>query len=1134
MTRATLYRDQNGIYEAVQCVMDTPIAWEEKLDEALDEGQITIYACPVKVFPPLTQLRIVMEEHDETGNMYSVVREMYWAVASDNAQEAPNGSGLYTHVIALIERTKELEGITCQSLTFTNERLTTGFAATNTPAVPVFDGTTVRTSEGDISKTDSDLRLDGAPRCITSGKAFDFPGFSAAYDACRKSLVRLITSGGVPESNITDFALLRSLGTVDPVGTAYTSIAIDAASPVLYTVANASYTPTVDGTQREYTLRYSILMSCKVLNVTTYASYRFSLTVTAIPAEDTLPRKKNTMLYCFDRVLDLAEPIRAGESPRYVIDPEQADWLDGIMAPDFALTNCTLREQLRALAGYVHCEPRLMDPVTAADGSYTGGNVIHLDPYATGTPETVRGDYEMRTVAQSVNEWCTDLDATASNAVAVNGYGGAVRAMAKTLRTETAYVRVNEENGIVKTAYPVYDIVKVECGITNGQYEGTPTSTVMYVPLTDITAYVVEQAEYAALYSSYSTTYPYSKAYAIYYTQGSRDLDGLFFKAENALGTAVFSYYAIVNILAEATGFGRETIRNALLIRGYACLAFRVTYVPMSSYRIRAGKQTFDWTDRRYTRFYNQSENVIETSYFGEQLKGAVERMGRPETHTVNKYKNLSAVPRVGGPASTGEGIITSVKMLFDASYTSAELTFTPYFNRLSPYIGVDSAKRVFEVSEKEAYRRHITIKEHVVFGKVTDSAGDKPAARSIRPIRRVFDKTISTTQPICAVNAYGGTKSTPAYTTRTWTTGQGEAQVHASVRVLDSIVYIVFECDIGDAYGAIISYEATDAAGATHTGTINVPAFPYTYYPGYNAMDAHMTAYTLYLPALQPVLLPVTSVAIGRSMAFTWEYADNYSAGPTTTYGEYKGASGGTVSGWWQDGVPYANDYGRIRYLNWSLLTSGDMPPDSNATLPPLLPACGVVKPSTGVLIGTRENAPELVRKDSREALSVTYSLECNTDCPSLIIGSGVSALCNLVTDPNAEALKLPDGNSLESLPVELVTMSTALDRFARTYTGAAKATYKLTFEDGANEFYIVIPTALKESTDPWCIRAPVRRETREVVNEDGEEETQIVTYGGDVLLACNDPQSLYAELGANGSKGYRIHVFYRRKIYK
>ena len=110
-----------------------PIKWGGLLDERLDEGHLSLKSVAKNIFEPLTpvelSLGITAKPQTETCD---------FVVASDEASENPPGSGQYDHELTLIEPTKLLERIPCETLSFQNS-LGRTYTYDAVPAEPVYE-----------------------------------------------------------------------------------------------------------------------------------------------------------------------------------------------------------------------------------------------------------------------------------------------------------------------------------------------------------------------------------------------------------------------------------------------------------------------------------------------------------------------------------------------------------------------------------------------------------------------------------------------------------------------------------------------------------------------------------------------------------------------------------------------------------------------------------------------------------------------------------------------------------------------------------------------------------------------------------------------------------------------------------
>lgn len=390
-----------------------------------------------------------------------------------------------------------------------------------------------------------------------------------------------------------------------------------------------------------------------------------------------------------ERLLLKAETLAEGEKPRFHLNAEQAEQFDKIEMPEMHFTNCTLREALQTVGSVVHGEPRLR------------GNEIIFDMYGSSERSGVQvRTYGGKTYSQTIEGAVTAVDSTVDNLVSTIGYAKGVTVDPyaggyKTVRTETLYARIQDDNMLIQVSNGINRVIKLEAS-----FAGKFTDV-------DITPYVFEESEYARM-SAYTELYPSSRVFALYYTTGGTTIQGLNYKIPKANGEA-YGDYAIVRILKAETG------NNSLDLEPYPLLAFRVTYESITSARVKQSKQ--------YTRSplptemaYNQGQNLIESGYYGENLKGVVARLGNVDKVITIIKRGLPKIPKVG-TLYDDDYYISAVAVEVMPYYTKITLALSKDFNRYSDFVGVNSQRRFFEVSEKQAYDSFINYRDYVVIG---------------------------------------------------------------------------------------------------------------------------------------------------------------------------------------------------------------------------------------------------------------------------------------------------------------------------------------------------------------------------------------------------------------------------------
>ncbi len=693
---SVLVKKQNN-YSVVDGNTVFPLNFANLLDEQLDEAHLIIRNSKEKTYDPLTEFKIELKQDD------IIVKELYLVLAQDKPREFPTGSNFYVHDLYLIERTKLLEGICCQSTTFTN-----------------------------VLKRNYTKYPYGA----LSYFYFDAKGYiSNEYDGfVRKALEQEYTTPLLKNSTVT---------IIQPMEIAMKAIAIlhtnnktNTQLSLVFDECTASYSYD-NSEEKQLSFNESETLN---FNFNLVIKYRITLAETQFASGTPIAKQSHIDIYyniagvenkhplkpwsiadCINRVLEIAEPKFWGEIPTYTLNPIQAEKFDKIKAPEFTMTQCTLREQLKIIGGYIHAEPRL--------GGYDENGVyqenwIFFDEYGTGEQASLaNAPYIYKGSSTDISQYCTDIQTNASNIVNSLNYAQGViidpdSTNTQTLRTESINVKLTESNSRVSTILPIYKITKVECGLYDN--EGN-----WIVKPKDITSYVFEAHEYHSTLSSYEGTYPYAKCYAIYYTQGQQGLDGLFFKSDNAQGD-MWSYYSITNILASVMGISDVSKLQEEIEQYFPTLTFRVSYLPIYDAKFSHNKQLIIPTNKRFSRIYNQSENLIETSYYGENIKGVAQRLGNVEQTRTYMLSDISQIPKAG--QMLDGYVISAVTTEIMPFYIKCTVALSKDFNRISRYVGINSNKRISEVSERQAYKRDILLKDYIVFT-------DKPSKYTKQPI---------------------------------------------------------------------------------------------------------------------------------------------------------------------------------------------------------------------------------------------------------------------------------------------------------------------------------------------------------------------------------------------------------------
>lgn len=751
-----------------------PLKWGNLLDERLDEAYVTLKFVPKTlqdgVFRPLSLVKLIIYCEPDTyqtglqpdtdgveqqlleNNRLRQFTEKRFLVAKDTVYNNPIGGEFATHELYIIEETKFLEAFICDTLTFRNALLNR-FGADYPAVVSV----------------DEDESTAAFTACANNGELnYYFNPIPASPQLLVKSLVTVCAPiceyhNTHAQPPVTDSQVIAES---DRPGALFPQSKIDieysdgrATQTITDINATALITPSA-----VTTITYTVLIGSEfnhpvsptdpgVPNIV--LSGRFTYTLNGVANRK--PLKKWTVTDVVTRCCELAEPLFGKELPRFTLDgvsydsdakvqsysaDSQAARYDKVIAPEFSMTKSTLREQLQQVGGFIHAEPRLVD------------GKIYFDRYGgTEMSRISQKQFISETQTQSIDEFCTDLDSTADNlvnrlnyaqGVVIEPYAGGSRS----LRTEQINIRIDESDGVGETVLSISDVVKIESSV--------PIEGGTYSDYRNITSFVYEDDDYNNL-SSYDVNVNGSKAYALYWTRNSKNINGLFFKNENAINPA-FSNYAIYNIML-ACGVKMDTGTNKE--SNYPKIKLRISYIPTYTARVRTNKSLVIGGKPR-TLAYNQGANCVETQYYGENLKGVVARLGNVEKTLTYKLTWLTDIPKAG-QLFDEHNYISAVSVEMYATYFKVTIGLSRDFNRLSQYIGISSEYRQYQVSERAVYNRESVIQEYALITYKNDVYSDSKPIFATEQLVKLFTPSDGSADMLtCAtVKTYHGVGTT-------------------------------------------------------------------------------------------------------------------------------------------------------------------------------------------------------------------------------------------------------------------------------------------------------------------------------------------------------------------------------------
>lgn len=730
--------------------------WGQLLDERLDEGYIDLKYTPIETpFQPLTYCELsikntgntpvfhkkpavdgITQALDENGYL-TQEKTIQFVVATDDVEEMPAGSGRYNHKLYVIEATKYAERLIGDTIVFGNAT-EQAYGENPAPLHVLYD----------YIYTDKTVKSDRYFLFKQKSNYFVIPTIVKIYNDESNSLNFPVYSGDISVRqalyNVLNSSLTECRLRISDIGNNNAQLfekyySKDAGSPNygLAMFDNDTISIPVSSLSNfgEGALKVEYFTAPSSSAQDTVPP-PVTLSYTYIIYDRKYPPKKWTVTDAVIRCCELIEPLRAtfGENglfnatkPRFIFNGvqyeeipvhggvviqtgirlstyeagSQAAYYDKIILPTMALAKCTFREQLQQIGKIVHAEPRLVS-------SYDNGTLtftIYYDEYGQRDYAAIADKpYIEYTAKQDINEYATNLDSNVDNFVntfsdatgtLVEPYDGGV----KSLRTDSATLRFSEDdNTFFATIEPIYKLEKVEAA---AQSDGNGN----FNELSDITSFIFESADYANL-STFEGGYPNCASYALKYTQGEKNITGLFFKKPNALSTSWLGVYAIKNILQAC---GQRVYEDVISGTTYYNIRYQITYRPVFSQRVTQAKTDIGYNAS--TLAYNQGANLVETRFYGENLRGVIARLGNIEKTRTYLVGYLTDIPKAG-QLFDKDYYISAVTTEVTPNYFKVTLGLSKDFNRLSQYVGINSEMRMWEVSEKQSQNRDSVYKE--------------------------------------------------------------------------------------------------------------------------------------------------------------------------------------------------------------------------------------------------------------------------------------------------------------------------------------------------------------------------------------------------------------------------------------
>jgi hypothetical protein len=647
-----------------------PKKTQKTLDESLNQGVITLKNMVSELpFEPLDEVVL-------NGNQ--------WLVGSDNVvQKVFGNKKRYQNDITLLERVKILEKDFVDSCTFRN------------PLIKLYLNNPIKAPYRKLNKDEIyNLLVNVFQENVSYNLLQDKEIFTPNINLYTPQ------QNGVDftTDNYTDLLTFNKGTSVNDCWNGY--VIKDAYDTVIYSnLSKYSTSATIPVIENPIKNNYYLyLFASTPVGVVNWGVDGICITITFMNDLDEL--SDYTITDVVNRLLAITETQRYGDSPRFTFNSEQATKYASVLAPEFTFTKMNLFEALKQVGSYIHAKPELHD------------NEISFKELGQREYAILPKNYVGYSASQSVEQFCSEIDTNVDNLVNTDASnsGSIVEPFEtglKTMRAETGIATLTENSCLFETTLPIETVDYFEIGyLSDG------------VKVGDVTKYIYLKDEYDNL-SSYSAEYPWSKAYALYFKEGQKNIYGANFEEEDAK-SQIFKHPAIINIINAVTGGNYDTLFST---EPMIKLQYKIRYKPLISSRLKQRKTNLNETSKKAVLAYNQSASKIDTDFYGENLKGVVERLGNIEKVYTYICKKTDVVPEVG-QLFDDEYYISVVKEEEFYDYKKYSLGLSKNWNRWNEYVGINNDIRFWEVAKKYL-ERFVIYEDYLVISNDFDIETD-------------------------------------------------------------------------------------------------------------------------------------------------------------------------------------------------------------------------------------------------------------------------------------------------------------------------------------------------------------------------------------------------------------------------
>lgn len=646
--------------------LSLPFVIQDSGTEQLDSAVISLVNMRTEAkFPPFTPV--------------SLCKGKYTYLVADDSVKAVFGRSVWNHELTLIDETKATERILMEGKSFTQPLIQTLGDAKDADGYKFINNTLSGTdsTHAKVAEVQTPIHVDG--------------GAAVIHIPSPRTMVSLL--GGLYGYTWGIKILYnKGMAAYDDTADVYDKV---------YEATNVSdydFTAEVNVTKTGiYTIEYKVDYNTGIGSPETA---RYIIPIAVYNAADA--PQPYSIYDVMEITLQTSFPLLEGETPRYSLEltDEQEARFKCTTAPEMHFANGrSLYENLQEIGDVIHCIPRVKN------------FKVRWQEIGTREKADLSSGAEYGGTSQyNAADYATEIESNFANLINSDEAEGSVTNPYKdgfiTLRSNE--YRITEETSYIPTDYQIgTKLIKVLARIHNNDASHSVATTI------DITPAVFEKHEYDAL-SSFSGIYPFSKTHALYYTTWQKNIEGLWYRAQDATIGIMnqFERYAITNVLNFFGGRDESEY-------DYNMLSFQVTYIPFVNGRARQARVE-DIGGGCIVLAHNQSANELSAKAFGENLRGKIAMLANPSESKNYVFKRIEDVP-IGGLLYDNKRYISNVTTRIFPDYCISQIDLAQNYNNAGAFVQLKTGIRQYEIPAGQD--RNTLIEEYCEIGKRKTSA---------------------------------------------------------------------------------------------------------------------------------------------------------------------------------------------------------------------------------------------------------------------------------------------------------------------------------------------------------------------------------------------------------------------------